>query len=249
MDKQTDRDFEDLRRQQAERAFLLDAAAEIARQEDEEFLAAQSLPDPPEELMARLDSNVYKVLRRGGRKKNAFVALTYLGRAVAVLALISGAALTLGYVSVDATREKVNAFLLENFGTHVVVQTGETEEEFSSAFPIGWDGPVSPQWIPKRFTKVEASSAGRSNFLYYTSSDVSNVLIINVWPSSAAPFWDSEQMDNVEVLTIQGVSANLCYKTDSGSYLLRFTKSDITIQIVGSVTREEIIKIAENISF
>lgn len=249
MDKQTDRDFEDLRRQQAERAFLLDAAAEIARQEDEEFLAAQSLPDPPEELMARLDANVYKVLRRGGRKKNAFAALAYLGRAVAVLALISGAALTLGYVSVDATREKVNAFLLENFGTHVVVQTGETEEESGQAFPTDWDGKVRPAWVPKRFTSVESTSAGRSGFLYYTSSNSSDLLIINIWTSSASPFGDAEQMGDEETLTVQDVSASLYYKEDTHFYTLLFTKSDITIQIFGSVSREEIIKIAENISF
>lgn len=242
-------EFDALRRRQAEDALLLHAAAEIVRQDQEEFFAAQALPAPPAELMARVDADVYRAIRKGSRKRRTRTALARLGQAAAVLVLISGAALTLGYVSVDATREKINAFLLENFGTHVVVHTQETEEGTGNLFPVGWSSPVYPAWIPKRFTTVEASSSGRSYFLSYTSPDPFDFLVINIWPSSVSPFWDSENMDESDSIMIQGISANLCYRNETNSYLLRFTKSDLTIQIVGSVTREEIIKIAENISF
>lgn len=238
-----------MRRQQAEETLLRHAAAEIVRQDQEDFFAAQDLPDPPPELLARVDAAVYRELCKGGGKRRVLRRLANFGKAAAVLVLISGSMLTLGYVSVDATREKINAFLLENFGTHVVVHTEESDEESGNTFPVGWDGPVFPAWVPKRFTFVKASSADRSNFLYYASSDSSDILIINIWPSNIAPYWDAEHLDSVESVVIQNVSANLCYKKDSNSHLLRFTKSDITIQIVGSVTREEIIKIAENISF
>lgn len=242
-------EFDALRRRQAEDALLLHAAAEIVRQDQEEFFAAQALPAPPAELMARVDADVYRAIRKGSRKRRTRTALARLGQAAAVLVLISGAALTLGYVSVDATREKINAFLLENFGTHVVVHTQETEEGTGNAFPVGWNGPVYPAWIPSRFTAVEASSADRSYFLYYTSSDSAELLIISIWPSTVIPFGDSEYMDSIESIAIQDVTADLCYKSDTQSYLLRFTKANLTIQLVGTVTREEIIRIAENISF
>lgn len=239
-----------MRRQQAEETLLRHAAAEIVRQDQEDFFAAQDLPDPPPELLARVDAAVYRELRKGGGKRRMLRRLANFGKAAAVLVLISGAVLTLGYVSVDATREKINAFFLENFGTHVVVHTEETDEISGNAYPLGWTSSVRPMWVPKRFTSVESQIAGRSSFLYYTSSESSDdIIIISIWPSIAAPFWDAEQMSDVDSITIQNVSANLCYKADSNSHLLRFTKSDITIQIVGSLSRDEIIKIAENISF
>lgn len=238
-----------MRRQQDEETLLRYAAAEAVRQEQEAFFAAQELPGPSPELAARMDEAVYRALRQSGGKRRVLRRLAAFGKAAAVLVLISGAVLTLGYVSVDATREKINAFLLENFGTHVVVHTEESDEESGSTYPYDWDGPVRPLWVPKRFTTVDSSSVGRSYFLHYTSSKTSDTFFINIWPSSVAPYWDAESMDNIESITIQDVSAYLCYKNDTNSYLLRLTKSDITIQVVGSLTREEIIKIAENISF
>lgn len=238
-----------MRRQQAEETLLRHAAAEIVRQDQEDFFAAQDLPDPPPELLARVDAAVYRELRKGGGKRRMLRRLANFGKAAAVLVLISGSMLTLGYVSVDATREKINAFLLENFGTHVVVHTEETDEGTGNTVPLGWTNPVRPTWIPKRFDSVKTSSAGRSDFLRYISSETTEVLLISIWPSSVAPYWDAESMDSTESIIVQNVSANLCYKNDVHSYLLRFTQSDVTVQIVGSLTREEIIKIAENISF
>lgn len=238
-----------MRRQQAEETLLRHAAAEIVRQDQEDFFAAQDLPDPPPELLARVDAAVYRELHKGGGKRRVLRRLANFGKAAAVLVLISGSMLTLGYVSVDATREKINVFLLENFGTHVVVHTEETDEGIGSILPNGWNGPARPAWIPKRFTYVNSSSSGRSYFLHYTSATPSDILIISIWPSTLSPYWDAEQMGTPESITIQNVPASLYCKESDSSYTLIFTKSDTTVQIFGSITRSEILKIAENISF
>lgn len=230
---------------------MLYTAMEIAAQDREELTAAQQakLPELPPELLARMDANIYKVLKKHGRKRRLRTAVRWIKYTAAGLAVASVASLTFGYVAVEATREKINSFLLENFGTHVIVHTQETDEESGNAIPTGWDGDTYPLWVPKRFTSVKAQSIDRSNILYYTCDDLSDTLAICFWPASLSPFWDAERMGIAESLIVQNVSANLYYNTDDQVYTLIFTKSDTTVQIFGAVTRTEILKIAENISF
>jgi hypothetical protein len=56
-------------------------------------------------------------------------------------------------------------------------------------------------------------------------------------------------MTDAEEIMIQTVPAYVWHKLDNNQYVLLFTKNDVTIQIFGSITCDEILKIAENISF
>lgn len=241
--------FDALRQQQAENILVLRAAAEIAAQDQEEFIAAQDLPEPPEEVVARLDAGVHRALKGHNRRHKASGVLAGFTRAAAVLLILSGAVLMAGYFTVDAAREAINEFFLENFGTHTIVHTQETDKETGNAFPVDWNGSIRPAWIPSRFNAIKLYTCDRTEFLYYKAENSVDSLSISVWPASVAPAWDAENISDIESLLIQDVPATLCCNNDNNYLLLRFTKADRTVQIVGLLTREEILKIAENISF
>jgi tRNA pseudouridine-54 N-methylase len=246
----TDRSaFNDLKRQQNEEILLMQAAMEIAASQQDEFLEAQSLPDPSDELLARVNANVKQSIQKGQCKRTMWIVAKKIKHVAAIVLVILGLALPVSYITVDAAREAINEFFLENFGTHTVVHTQDADKQAGNAVPKGWDSSVMPTWVPSRFTNVEARAGGRTDTLSYTSEDSNDILTIEIWPTGAFVFGDTENMTEAEELTVQNVPARVWYKMDEEQYVLLFAKSDVTVQIAGSVTRDEILKIAENIYF
>jgi hypothetical protein len=246
----TDRSaFNDLKRQQNEEILLMQAAMEIAASQQDEFLEAQSLPDPSDELLVRVNSNVKQSIQEGRCKRTMWFVAKKIKHIAAIVLVLLGLTLPVSYLTVDAAREAINAFFLENFGTHAIVYTQETDEQSGKAVPNGWNDKVRPMWVPSRFVYVEARFGGRTDVLRYTSEDADEGLVIEIWSTGITPYSDLENTDEMVDITVQNVDAQLWHRSDYDTYILIFTKEDTTIKIVGSLTREEILKIAENISF
>jgi hypothetical protein len=227
----------------------MQAAMEIAALQQDEFSEAQSLPDPADKLLVRVNSNVKHSIQKGQCKRTMWIVAKKIKHVAAIVLVILGLTLPVSYITVDAAREAINAFFLENFGTHTVVHTQDTDQQAGNTVPKEWNNKVYPMWVPSRFGYVQAKSLEKTSWLYYSSDNSDDSLIIEIWSAKAVIFGDTEKMTESEEIIVQNVPAHVWYKIDKNQYILLFTKSDVTVQIAGSVTRDEILKIAENISF
>ena len=62
-----------------------------------------------------------------------------------------------------------------------------------------------------------------------------------------SPHIDSEDMYLNRTLVVQGASASLYTKAETGQLFLALTINDFAVQICGNVSEQEIIEVAENL--
>lgn len=241
-------DFEEFRRQQAEEEFFRLAALEIENEENEEFWKAQDQPDPPPEVMERMHAHLQADMRRAGRKTRRRRVLKQLAQMAACLAIVCCVGFTGVYLTVDAARTAINNFVLEMFDGSAVAWTEVTENSSGVAMPDDWTGPFDIMWVPRRYTEVRANDFGDSWQLYYENAS-KEYLLIAAWSVSSLPNVDMEGMEIVGEKQIQGGDAMLYSKAENDANMLLWTANDYIIQITGSVTIDEIEKIAENFLF
>lgn len=247
----SDKKLDEFRRQQAEEDFFRMAAAEIDQENNADFWEAQDLPDPPAEVMERmrngLDSDMKKASQTRTRKKIGL----FFGRMIACVAVVCSIAFVGTYVSVEAAREGVNNFVLNLFDGNAVMQTEVTQKKASGVtLPEDWNGSFDITWVPERFTDVRAKSLdGYWLLIYYDEETCTEDLIIYVWTASSAPTIDTEGLELISEVEIQGSQAQIYQKDGPNQHILLWARQDYLIQISGTVTAEEIQKIAKNFMF
>lgn len=241
--------LDEFRNQAAEEDFLRLAALEIDAEQNEAFVEAQSLPDPPPEVLQRMQQNLQATMRQTRKKKRRHTIFLYLGRFTACAAAIFCVMFSGVYLGVDAARNSINNFVLELFDDHAVIRTEASEPESGAALPVDWQGPFYVTWVPARFTHVRTSELDLSYFLLYSGNIPDDYLSVFVWDIASAPAVNIEGLSLVSEETIQNAPAQIYSQNNNGDCTLLWTKDNYIIQIFGNITVEESRKIAESFEF
>lgn len=240
---------DDLRRQAAEEEFFRLAALEIESEQNEEFLEAQSLPDPSPEVLQQMQANLQQTMRKTQKRKRHRTIFLNLKRLSACAAIVCCLLISGTYFSVDAARNSINNFVLELFEDHAVIQTDNSKNNMGALLPTTWKGPFVVSWVPSRFTNVSTINLQSYWSLVYSTDSSSNSFSIYVWDSSSTPHINTENFQLISQEEIQNTSANIYVSTDGKTHMLLWAVPNYTVQLGGNVTYEEILKIAKNMIF
>lgn len=240
---------DDLRRQAAEEEFFRLAALEIESEQNEEFLEAQSLPDPSPEVLQRMQANLQQTMRKTQkheRRRTIFLSLKRFSACAAIVfcVLVSGT-----YFSVDAARNSINNFVLELFDDHAVLRTDASVKDEGTALPVDWEGPFYVTWIPTRFTQVSSKTLESFWSVIYSTELGKDTFSIYVWDNIANLYISTEEYELLYQEDIDGFPANIYTSLDNDSSLLIWITEYYTIQIGGDLSTDEIIKVAKSIAF
>lgn len=241
--------LDEFRNQAAEEDFLRLAALEIDAEQNEAFVEAQSLPDPPPEVLQRMQQNLQATMRKMRKKKRRNTIFLYLGRLTACAAAICCVMFSGVYLGVDAARNSINNFVLELFDGHAVMETEASEPQSGTVLPTNWQGPFYVTWVPTRFINVQATVLESNYFLLYGNQTPDECLTIFVWSNSTPTTINTEGMELVDEDIIQESTAQIYYQNEKSICMLLWAKGDYIIQIYGNVSVEEVKKIAENFEF
>lgn len=240
---------DDLRRQAADEEFFRLAALEIESEQSEEFLEAQSLPDPSPEVLQRMQANLQQTMRKTQKRERRRTIFLNLKRFSACAAILCCVLLSGTYFSVEAARNSINNFVLEFFDDHAVLRTDASVKDEGTALPVNWEGPFYVTWIPTRFTQVSSKALESYWTLTYRTESDKDTLSIFVWDNIANLYISTEGFELLSQEDIEGFPANIYTSVDNDSSLLIWIKENYTIQIGGNLSADEIIKIAKNIVF
>ncbi len=247
--EQNEKTLHEYLNRKAEEQFFRMAAEEIDAEEDRLFAQAQELPDPDDETMARLEAGLQTAMKKARRRAQRRRWLHGLGRVAAGVAIVSGGLFAGAYLTVDATRNAVNNFVLEAFDGYAQMETEESVELSGPTMPVGWDGPFNIGWIPERFSHVEAIKMAGTWHLLYDDNLSKKDLLVSVWEIEQAPRINVEDAEEVSVEDINGSPATVYYNSTSDLYMLLWTHNNYSVQIYGSLSPEEAKKIAKNFVF
>lgn len=237
---------DDLRRQAAEDEFFRLAAMEIESEQNEAFLEAQSLPDPPPEVLQRMQANLQQTMRKTKKRKRRHIIFMHLGRLTACAAIVCCVLISGTYLSVDAARDSINNFVLELFDDHSIIKTENSKFKSGSALPADWQEPFYITWVPARFVNVQIYKVDSVWTLYYRCDNRDDTLSIYVWDYYHSPNIDTENMTLISDENIQGSPAKIYLSQDEKTCMLIWTNDNYIIQIGGSISSDEAIKIAES---
>lgn len=241
---------DDLRRQAAEEEFFRLAAMEIESEQNEEFLEAQSLPDPAPEVLQRMQTRLQKTMRKTQKRRRHHTILLYMGRLTACAAIVCCVLISGTYFGVDAARNSINNFVLEMFDTHASIKTGESEPFGGASLPVDWQGPFRINWVPPQFTSIQTFLFDYSWQLQYSDEEnPGKGMTICVWDAASSPNIDIEDSSIIEEIEIQDAVATIYSKSDKDTYNLLWAKDNYVVVISGQISLNEIIKVAQNISF
>lgn len=130
---------------------------------------------------------------------------------------------------------------------YAILHGDEELDGVKAPLPEDWTGPVIPEWVPERFTNVSGSEMQYNSNLIYMTDDSAEMIVITTWNVEESPMIDNEDMYLNRTLDIQGTSASLYTKAETGQLFLTFTINDFYVQICGNVSEQEIIEVAENL--
>lgn len=240
---------DDLRRQAAEDEFFRLAAMEIESEQNEVFLEAQSLPDPPPEVLQRMQANLQQTMHKTKQRKRRHIIFMHLGRLTACAAIVCCVLISGTYFSVDAARDSINNFVLELFDDHGIVKTKKSEFQSGAALPSNWQEPFYITWVPTRYVNVLINKLDSVWTLCYGSNSKDDTLSIYVWDFYHSPNIDTENMELISEEDIQEAPAKIYSSEDGKTCMLVWTKENYIVQILGVISPEEAEKIAESFVF
>ena len=246
--EQNEKSLHEYLNRKAEEQFFRMAAEEIDAEDDRLFAQAQELPDPDDETMARLEAGLQTAMKKARRRAQRRRWLHGLGRVAAGVAIVSGGLFAGAYLTVDATRNAVNNFVLEAFDGYAQMETEEREKS-GPTMPADWDGPFAVMWVPDKFENVESIKMTGTWHLFYTGDHSAQSMSISVWDSGHSPRINTDNLDFVSSEDIQGGTANVFFDTPNSLYMLLWTHNNYNIQIRGKISAEEAKKVAENFEF
>ena len=202
-----------------------DAPAISQRQVDEQF----------KQLMAR-----YR--QEQGAHRFRSLPRKVLRRAVTVaaaIAILCSSAFTVAMASSPTIRE----IIMEDFGEYsdlVMILSGEQK----ATCPEGWEGRYYPAYVPEGYTFYNYVKSYPMSALRYKNFEGENLNFV-IFDCHANMAIDVENMSKAEI-TIGNREAVL-YVGDLNSSLV-INYEDCVIYIFGRISKETVIKIAENIS-
>ena len=240
---------DDFRKHAAEEDFFRLAAIEIVSEQNEEFLEAQSLPDPSPEVLARMQKSMQTTMRNTRKRKRHRTIFLQLGRFTACMAVVCGVLFSGAYFGVDAARDSINNFVLELFDDHATVKTDVFSSDDGVSLPANWDGPFYVTWVPDNFISVRAKEGNSVWILLYESVTNSTNLSIYVWDAYHAPNINTEGMQLSEDTNIQNAPAKIYLSDTKNDCMLIWAKEIYVIEIGGTLSPEDVKKIAENFVF
>lgn len=240
---------DDLRRQAAEDEFFRLAALEIESEQNEEFLEAQSLPDPSPEVLQRMQANLQQTMRKTQKRERRRTIFLNLKRFSACAAIVCCLLISGTYFSVDAARNSINNFVLELFDDYAIVRTEVSQPQSGPVLPTNWEGPFYLTWVPEKFESVQGTALNYSWALKYDSANGKESMSICIWDAVDAPRIDIKDNTLLEETEIQGGTASIYSKNDKKVCTLLWTKSNYIIMISGDISATEAKKVAENFVF
>lgn len=215
-----------------------------AKEQDEataKALADETVPPPPADVQAKTDEAVFAMLKACGKKRRRRRRAIYLLRTAAVVVLIVCISVPLAF-TVDASRAAVANFLIQNFDQFSRITY---DVENNAKAPVGWTSEYYPQWLPEGYEFDQIVYNDKKSSIWYTSQ--SNYWVyFSTLSQGTLPEVDTENMVSFDC-KVGAYSAELHLKKDKPSSLIIIfaPKSIITIQ--GSLTKNEILKIADSI--
>lgn len=248
-DSQTN-NLEEIEETAAEQYFAAIAAKVICDMEDQEFghiVYDETEYTPPLDTIEKLERSVQSYMKRASLVCNVNRGIRKAGRFIAVFVLTCCVVLTVTYTTVRAARVSINNFFLEHFDQFSIIHTNP-ENPGNASITEDPRVPAPPQWVPERFILSDTIIAANECILIFSSSEdgTASIDISYSWSGNVAI--DTENA-TVEEIQIQGVPATLLYKESANTYFVIFVKNDIVVSINGMISKEEIIKIAENLNF
>ena len=246
--EQNEKSLHEYLNRKAEEQFFRMAAEEIDAEEDRLFAQAQELPDPDAETMARLEAGLQTAMRKARRRAQRRRWLHGLGRVAAGVAIVSGGLFAGAYLTVDATRNAVNNFVLEAFDGYAQMET-EAREKSGPTMPADWDGPFAVMWVPDRFESVNGIDLSDSWHLFYNDMESDSDMNISVWRTINKPFINTDDVSEIDTDVIQNSTANIYYDPTDGTYMTLWTHNDYSVQIDGTASPAEAKKILKNFVF
>lgn len=247
--EQNEKSLHEYLNRKAEEQFFRMAAEEIDAEEDRLFAQAQELPDPDGETMARLEAGLQTAMKKARRRAQRRRWLHGLGRVAAGVAIVSGGLFAGAYLTVDATRNAVNNFVLEAFDGYAQMETEESVELSGPTMPVGWDGPFAVTWVPDRFESVNGLELSESWHLYYDDIESDSDMNISIWRTTNMPLISTGSVLEIETDIIQGSTATIYYNSTEQVYMTLWTHNDYSVQIDGAASPEESKKILKNFVF
>ncbi len=232
---------------------------ELLMQDAARLIDMELLEDAKRAQAADVDSDWLRQLEKASvkqiQKKRKKQALTRrarkIGRAAAVFVIIVSLAFSTVYVSVGAAREAINNFFTGKTNRRAtVVYPVPVEGQTYGLIPEGWRGPLYATWLPDGYVQVTSGTQlDQYWWLCYNHKDnTSQSICIYAWNTVYKPKIDIEGYEIVSEQTIQDVPATV-YLATNNRYCLIMVKNDLTIQIIGDVSKGEIIQIAELLEF
>lgn len=231
--------------------FMQDAARLIDTQLLEEAKEAQDFPID-EAWLNNLQAEAGKKIQRRRNQQKFKFSIARIGRAAATFVIIASLLFSGVYLSVDAAREAINNFMTGKTNRRAtVVYPVPVEGKTYSLIPEGWRGPLYATWLPDGFRHANSGTQlDQYWWLCYSHEDsILKTVCIYAWDNTYKPTIDMEGYELIGEQVYQGVPAEVYYDQSRGYHMLLMVKNDLTIQIVGDVTLEDISQIAEFLEF
>ncbi len=229
---------------------MQDAARLIDMELLEDAKQAQAV-DVDSDWLCQLEKASVKQIQKKRRKQTLTWRARKIGRIAATFVIIVSLAFSTVYVSVGAAREAINNFFTGKTNRRAtVVYPVPVEGQTYSLIPEGWRGPLYATWMPDGY--VQATSGTQHDkywWLCYSHKDnILKSICIYAWDNTYKPKIDIENYELLDELIIQDVKAEIYLDSDN-KHCLIMVKKDLVIQIIGDVSEEEIIQIAELLEF
>ncbi len=243
--------FSDQMEQEYLDELLMQDAARLIDMELLEDAKQAQAADVDSDWLRQLEKASVKQIQQRKRKQALTRRARKIGRAAAVFVIIVSLAFSTVYVSVGAAREAINNFFTGKTNRRAtVVYPVPVEGQTYGLIPEGWRGPLYATWLPDGYVQVTSGTQlDQYWWLCYNHKDnTSQSICIYAWNNVYKPKIDIEGYEIVSEQTIQDVPATV-YLATNNRYCLIMVKNDLTIQIIGDVSKGEIIQIAEGLEF
>ncbi len=188
-----------------------------------------------------LDKKIYAMIDEHFKKNDAKAVkqkkLKNFMYKVAAFVLILLSGFIIPFITVDAFREKVLNFYIENFDTHASFTPKEENTSFMT---------FKADYIPDGY--IESDEFKAPDFYSRTFYNQSNKMIdITLYGDKTSFNIDTENCEKYNV-TIKDKNSYIYRKIDSAALIFKFHNNSIVIiSDDNSITNEELIKIAESI--
>lgn len=231
--------------------FMREAAKLMDAELLEELKEAREM-DVDGDWLKQLEMSSVKQIQKKRRTQKIAWRLRKIGRIAAAIVIAICVAFSTIYVSVDAAREAINNFFTGKTNRRAtVVYPENVEGEIYSIIPENWRGPLYATWLPDGYMQANSGThADRYWWLCYSHKDnILDTICIYAWDETYTPSIDIEEYEIVSEGMVQGVPATVYLDAKRDYHTLIMVKNNLTVQISGTISKEDIIQIAESLEF